>query len=38
MSKQFPSYEVLGNAAQPEKLSLLQKFAIWFREFLENAE
>jgi hypothetical protein len=38
MSKQFPSYEVLGNTAQTEKLTFLQKFALWFRDFLENAE
>ncbi|TYQ00442.1 hypothetical protein C7447_1011058 [Tenacibaculum adriaticum] len=38
MSKQFPTYEVLSNTAKTEKLTLLQKFAFWFRDFLENAE
>lgn len=38
MSKKFPTYEALSTTAQPEKLTVIEKVAIWFRDFLENAE
>lgn len=38
MSKQIPNYEGLSNGAGAEKLTLLEKFAMWVRDFLENAE
>lgn len=38
MSKQIPNYESLGDGAQADKLTLLEKVALWVRDFLENAE
>lgn len=38
MSKQIPNYESLGGNTQAEKLTLLEKLALWVRDFLENAE
>ncbi|CAL2102679.1 conserved hypothetical protein [Tenacibaculum sp. 190130A14a] len=37
-NKEFPSYAALGNAHSKTRLSLYEKFAMWFRNFLENAE
>ena len=38
MSKHIPNYEGLGTNGQTEKLTLLEKLALWVRDFLENAE
>lgn len=40
MSKEYPSYAALSNANARSKTqqTLLQKFALWFRNFLETAE
>ena len=39
-TKEHPSYAALGNANARTKSqqSLLEKFTLWFRDFLENAE
>jgi len=38
--KEYPSYAALGNNSSSTKSqqSLLEKFTLWFRDFLENAE
>ncbi len=38
MSKNIPSYESLGKSTEAGKLTLLEKIALWVRDFLENAE
>lgn len=38
MSKHIPNYESLGTNSRTEKLTLLEKLALWVRDFLENAE
>ena len=38
MSKHIPNYESLGTKTQADKLTLLEKLALWVRDFLENAE
>jgi len=37
MSNNFPTYDALDKT-KAESLTLLQKLALWFRDFLENAE
>ncbi|WP_299125425.1 hypothetical protein [uncultured Tenacibaculum sp.] len=39
-TKEYPSYAALGNANAQSKSqqSFLEKFTMWFRDFLENAE
>lgn len=39
-TKEYPSYAALGNAnaRSNSQQSLLEKFTMWFRNFLENAE
>lgn len=38
--KEYPSYAALGNtnACKKSQQTLLEKFTLWFRDFLENAE
>ena len=38
--KEYPSYAALGNtnARTKSQQSLLEKFTLWFRDFLESAE
>lgn len=38
MSRNIPNYESLGKNAEAGKLTLLEKIALWVRDFLENAE
>ena len=38
MSKNIPNYEGLGKTTEAGKLTLLEKLALWVRNFLENAE
>lgn len=39
-TKEYPSYTALGSANTSKKTeqSLIEKFTMWFRDFLENAE
>ncbi len=39
-NKEYPSYAALGNASAHTKSqqSIFEKFTMWFRNFLENAE
>lgn len=39
-TKEYPSYAALGNtnARTKSQQTLLEKFTLWFRDFLENAE
>ncbi|WP_262509542.1 hypothetical protein [Tenacibaculum holothuriorum] len=38
-NKQIPTYAALGNSSHTQtKQSLYEKFATWFRNFLETAE
>jgi hypothetical protein len=39
-TKEYPTYAALGNpnARTNSQQSLMEKFTLWFRDFLENAE
>ncbi|MDB0602498.1 hypothetical protein [Tenacibaculum maritimum] len=39
-NKESPTYAALGNTSSQAKAeqTLLEKFTVWFRNFLENAE
>ncbi|WP_408047707.1 hypothetical protein [Tenacibaculum crassostreae] len=39
-NREYPTYAALGNAnaRSQAQQSLLEKFAVWFRNFLETAE
>ena len=39
-NREYPTYAALGNAnaRSQSQQSLLEKFAVWFRNFLETAE
>ncbi len=38
MSRNIPNYEGLGKSTDAGKLTLLERIALWVRDFLENAE
>ena len=37
-NKEYPTYAALANANAHKKQSFYEKFTMWFRDFLENAE
>jgi len=38
MNKTFPNQEMFGASTQTERTTFIHKLAIWFRNYLDNAE